>query len=171
MKQAGGDARRDVTAGVGGDLLVALAFVRALARLEISDLEAVGRAWRSAVGDDPPGWFGAEGSVAHAVIVTQREAEQAIVIQAVTEMVCGCGWWRLDRPAGADGYAMTGASVQYAATLSAIALLVRDFVPADYVALLYCPFAALIPVADLLVGVPDRDEGALPVGDGSGEPQ
>jgi len=44
---------------------------------------------------------------------------------------------------------LTEAGVQYAATLAAIALLVRDVVPAADVELIYGPFASLIPLAEV----------------------
>ena len=132
-----------------GDLAAALAFVHRLARLDVGDLEVVGRRWRAAVTDDATAWFTAEGAVGQAMRETRRQAAQEVVIEDLTDVVRRGGWWRLDHLAGAGAQGLTEAGVQYAATLAAIALLVRDVVPAADVELIYGPFASLIPLAEV----------------------
>jgi hypothetical protein len=128
---------------------VAMAFVRRLRRLDVGHLEAVGRAWRTIVANDPPGWFAAESAIGRAVRSTDRQQAQEAVLVELTEVVRRRGWWRLDHLTSPDGQGLTEAGVQYAATLAAIALLVRDVAPAQDVELIYGPFAALIPAAEL----------------------
>src|SRR5687768_2810640 len=147
MTRGGGEA--DVGASRDGDVAAAMAFVHRLARLDFGDLEAVGRAWRTIVAHDPPGWFAAEGAVGRAVRMTQRQPEQEAVLAELTEVVRRGGWWRLDHLAGAGSEGLTETGIQYAATLAAIAMLVRDVVAAQDAELIHGPFAALIPAAEL----------------------
>ena len=139
---------RSVSAG-GQAGEAALAFVRRLRRLDVGHLEAVGRAWRTIVANDPPGWFAAESAIGRAVRATDRRQAQENLLAELTEVVRRRGWWRLDHLTGPDGQGLTEAGVQYAATLAAIALLVRDVAPAQDVELIYGPFAAFIPAAEL----------------------
>ena len=128
---------------VDGELGEALAFVRRLERLDVAALEEVGRRWRDTVADDPPAWFAAEGAVGRAVRATRRQLAQETVLETLAEVVKRRGWWRLDRVEGDDGQGLTEAGVQYAATLAAIAFLVREVVPAADFELIHGPFAAL----------------------------
>jgi len=144
-----GSGGADVIRSSDPDLAAALTFVHRLARLDLSDLEAVGRAWRMIVAADPRGWFAAEGAVGRAVRATRRQAAQEAVLVELTEVVQRRGWWRLDHLAGFERQGLTEAGIQYAATLAAIALLVRDVVPAQDVELIYGPFMGLIPSAEL----------------------
>src|SRR4051794_33754809 len=103
-----GDKRRGaVGADSNGDLPRAMAFVQRLGALDVADLEAVGRAWRTVVADGPADWFAAEGAVGRAVRQTQRQSEQELLLEALVDVVRRRGWWRLDHIAGADGRGLT----------------------------------------------------------------
>ena len=127
----------------------AVIFVRRLGSLDVTDLEAVAHVWRRAIAEDPAGWFASESAAARAVRAAGRERDQEAVIAALSDVVRRRGWWRLDYPDGATRAGFTEASVQYAATLAAIALVVRDVLPAQDLELIYAPFAALIPLSEL----------------------
>jgi len=73
---------------------------------------------------------------------------QESLLEELSEVVRRRGWWRLDRVESAEGQGLTEAGVQYAATLAAIALLVRDVVPAGEFALIYSPFAPIVPIPE-----------------------
>jgi hypothetical protein len=136
-----------------GELANARAFVERLGQLDVAQLEVVGRTWRSIVAVDPPAWFAAEGSVGLAIQTTGRQLMQESLLEELSDVVRRRGWWRLDRIESPEGQALTEAGVQYAATLAAIALLVRDVVPAPEFELIYSPFVPVLPV-------PDTDERA-----------
>jgi len=134
---------------VGRDELAnALTFVRRLGQLDLADLEVIGRTWRTIVAEDPPTWFAAEGSVGLALRTTGRQLAQESLLEELSEVVRRRGWWRLDRIESAEGQGLTEAGVQYAATLAAIALLVRDIVPTQEFELIYSPFARVIPAPE-----------------------
>ena len=135
-----------MNAAVRGDLAQAMAFVHRLAQLDVADLEVVGRTWRRIVSEDPPAWFAAEGAVGQAVRATGRQLAQEALLEQLTDVVRRRGWWRLDRVEAAEGQGLTEAGVQYAATLAAIAFLVRDVVPAQDFELIYSPFLELVPI-------------------------
>jgi hypothetical protein len=138
----------DVSAAGRGELANALAFVDRLGRLDIAELEVVGRTWRTIVAADPPTWFAAEGSVGHAIRTTGRQFMQESLLEALSDVVRRRGWWRLDRVESAEGQGLTEAGIQYAATLAAIALLVRDVVPAREFELIYSPFVPVVPLPE-----------------------
>ena len=130
------------------ELATAHAFVHRLGQLDLAELAGIGRTWRSIVAEDPPMWFAAEGSVGLAVRTTGRQLAQESLLEEFSEVVRRRGWWRLDRIESAEGQGLTEAGVQYAATLAAIALLVRDVVPGREFELIYSPFARVIPLAE-----------------------
>jgi hypothetical protein len=138
----------DVSAAGRSELANARAFVERLGQLDIAELEVVGRTWRTVVAADPPAWFAAEGSVGHAVRTTGRQLMQESLLEEFSDVVRRRGWWRLDRIESPEGQALTEAGVQYAATLAAIALLVRDVVPAREFELIYSPFVPVVPVPE-----------------------
>jgi hypothetical protein len=146
----------DVTAAGRGDLANAMAFVNRLGQLDVAELAVVGRTWRTIVAADPPAWFAAEGSVGHAVRATGRQLMQESLLEELSDVVRRRGWWRLDRIESPEGQALTEAGVQYAATLAAIAVLVRDVVPAGEFELIYSPFMPVVPVPETDERV-DRD--------------
>jgi hypothetical protein len=127
----------------------AMIFGRRLGSLDVTDLEAVAQVWRRAIAEDPRGWFASESAAAHVVRAAGRERDQEAVIAALIDVVRRRGWGRLDYPDGATRPGFTEESVQYTATLAAIALVVRDVLPAQDLELIYAPFAALIPLSEV----------------------
>jgi len=123
----------------------AVAFVHQLARLDVDDLEAVGRRWRHTVTTNPSGWFAAESAVGRAVHATGRRMAQESLLEALSDVAKRRGWWRIDRIQTTDGRGLTEAAVQYAATLAVIALLVRDVLSPGHFELVYGPFTPILP--------------------------
>jgi len=132
-----------------GDTDAATEFIRHLARLDVNDLEAIGRRWRHTVTTDPSGWFAAESAVGRAVHATGRKMAQESLLEALSDVAKRRGWWRIDRIQTTDGRGLTEAAVQYAATLAVIALLVRDVIAAAEFEVVYAPFAPALPLAEL----------------------
>jgi hypothetical protein len=134
-------------------------FVGRLAQLDPEAVYASVQAWRETMREDVGAWFAAEEAVARAVVASGRHDEQRPLLMYVAEAFAYGVWYG----AGYGGRARltlgesapelrvraTEASGQYLATVAMLALLVRDHLePAEF-ALLYRPFAALIPADDL----------------------
>jgi hypothetical protein len=127
-------------------------FVERVLHLDAEAARAAIQAWHLAMRSESGAWFAAEQAAAHAVLATGRSAEQETLLDNIADFVRRV-WY-----AGAIGQppqtperrvGATEASAQYVATVAMLALLVRDHLPATQFAVLYRPFATLIPADDL----------------------
>ena len=126
-------------------------FVARVAKLDFDDVRGFIRGWHRVVGTDAEAWFAAEAAIAAAVLRSGRQGEQRQLLVRVADVFTHAVWYRLAR-AGLTPESRIGAteaSGQYAATLAMLALLTRDQLSERDFALVYAPFAALIPVEEL----------------------
>jgi hypothetical protein len=149
----GGTSADDAPAAHGSP--AALRFVGRLALLDHEAVRDAVVAWRESMRDDASAWFAAEEAVARAVVTSGRHHEQRPLLIPLAEAFAYSVWYR-GRPQLTLGESApelrvhaTEASGQYLGTLAMLALLVRDHLDAATFDLLYRPFAALIPAADL----------------------
>jgi pyruvate/2-oxoglutarate dehydrogenase complex dihydrolipoamide acyltransferase (E2) component len=131
-------------------------FVGRLARLDHEDAAASIRTWREAMREDGDTWFAAEEAAARALVASGRHAAQKPLLIYIADAFAHRVWYR-GRTYLASGTAAaelrvgaTEASGQYVATVAMLALLVRDHLDPRAFDVLYRPFAALIPAADLV---------------------
>ncbi len=130
-------------------------FVGRLARLDHDAVSASIWTWREAMRTEGGAWFAAEEAIARAVVASGRHAEQKPLLIYTAEAFAHRVWYRsLAHVApGASAAELrvgaTEASGQYVATVAMLALLVRDHLDPRAFELLYRPFAALIPAAEL----------------------
>jgi hypothetical protein len=133
----------------------ALRFIGRLAQLDHAAVHATIETWREAMRTDSRAWFAAEEAVARAVVASGRQVEQRPLLGHVADAFAYRVWYRDASSYGPGLLAPevriqgTEASGQYVGTLAMLALLVRDQVDPAAFELLYRPFAALIPVAEL----------------------
>jgi hypothetical protein len=121
-----------------------------IGRLAQVDLETLGQAiqtWRGAVANHGTAWYAAEGAVAVAMERTGRHDQQRALLRHIGELFLSRSWFTAAAP-GARIYAAEPAA-QYVATLAMLALLVRDSMRSNEFALLYSPFARIIPLHEL----------------------
>lgn len=136
----------------------ALKFVGRLAQLDLDGVRTAMDAWRDTMRHNSAAWFAAEEALAHAVVRSGRRGEQEPLLIHVAEAFTRLVWYgqraRADHERGAPAPEMraggTEATGQYLATLAMLALLVRDHLEDATFALLYRPFAALVPPAQLV---------------------
>ncbi len=127
-----------------------LNFVGRLARLDLAAVRGAVEAWRHALREDADAWFAAEEAVAAAVAASGRRDEQKPLLLHVAEAFAYAVWYRGGEvEAPETRVRSTEASGQYLATLAALALLVRDRLGAREFAVLYGPFASLIPADEV----------------------
>jgi len=137
-------------AGQGRD--AAGRFVGRLAQLDVGAVSASVQAWRESMREASGAWFAAEEAVAGALVASARQQEQRPLLMHVAEAFAHRVWYggrvrlTLGEAAPELQVRATEASGQYLATLAMLALLVRDHLDAPTFAVLYRPFAALIPV-------------------------
>ena len=131
----------------------ALKFVGRLAQLDLDAVCAVVASWHQTMRVETDAWFAAEEAVGEAIVASGRRAEQEPLLLYVAQAFARAVWYGPDgrravvapeRRVGA-----TEATGQYLATLAMLALLVRDHLEAATFDLLYRPFAAHIPPAEL----------------------
>ena len=139
----------------------ALKFIGRLALLDHGGVTSSIRSWHALMRHESEAWFTAEEAVARAVVDSGRHGMQQPLLMHVAEAFAYRVWYR-GQPDPASGAAAPGApapelrvqateaSGQYVATVAMLALLVRDHLDASTFALLYRPFADLIPVAELV---------------------
>lgn len=128
-------------------LAMAGKFVGRFSQLALADLRAPIERWRRAVSLASTQWFAAESAVATAMRATGRHAEQEILLEQLLLAMRHAGWMR--RSDALEVVGASEASLQYTATLALLALLLRDRLTAREFALLYSPFASLIPPEEL----------------------
>jgi hypothetical protein len=140
-----------VAYGVGA----ALGFVERLARVDHAAVRDAVAAWRESMRHDAEAWFAAEEAVARAVVASGRQHQQRPLLIHVADVFAHQVWDGGGPPLAPDGAApelrvqATEASGQYLGMLAMLALLVGDHLEPATFALLYRPFAALVPPADL----------------------
>jgi hypothetical protein len=133
-------------------------FVGRLAQLDPDAVSAGVRAWRESMREESGAWFAAEEAVAHAVVASGRHDEQRPLLMYVAESFAYRVWYggrarlTLGESAPEIRVGATEASGQYLATLAMLALLVRDHLEPATFEILYRPFAALIPVVEIVRG-------------------
>lgn len=135
--------RRAVMAG----LAPASKFLGRLAQLDLETLGRAIHAWHRVATDEATAWYEAEAAVADAVERTRRYAEQEMLLRHMATLFLSRIWFREAAP-GARIRAAEPAG-QYVATLSMLALLVRDGLHEQQFALLYAPFVDIIPLEQL----------------------
>jgi hypothetical protein len=133
---------------------VAWEFVGRVSELDADAVRAAVQAWHQVMRAESDAWFAAERAAGHAVLAAGRAPEQEVLLDRLAECVLRRVWYRdgggglppgtPERRVGA-----TEASGQYVATVAMLGLLVRDHLGAAEFELLYGPFAALIPLAEL----------------------
>lgn len=124
--------------------LAARKFLGRLAQLGLDDLGATVRRWHGLVGTR---WFDAEAALTQAMHETDRYAQQESWLGELAAIFQRRPWFSRSMP-GID-IGASDASSQYVATIAMLALLVRDQMSAADFALLYEPFAAVIPIEAL----------------------
>jgi hypothetical protein len=128
-------------------------FVGRVSRLDLAGVRALAEAWQQLMRIGSDAWFAAERSVARAVWTSGRLADQDVMLEQMGECFRTAVWYR--RPSGVPlgpaeaRVGTTEATAQYVATTAMLALLVRDHVDSAEFAILYRPFATLIPDAEL----------------------
>ena len=140
---------QEVRSGAG--VAAANAFVARVAELDHDGVRTFIRGWHRVVGADAEAWFDAEAAVAAAVVRSGRQADQRPLLVRIADVFTNAVWYRLARarvtPEAHIG--ATEASGQYSATLAMLALLARDHLAEHHFALVYLPFASLIPAEEL----------------------
>jgi hypothetical protein len=131
-------------------------FVGRVAQLDPDAVRAAVATWRESMRHDLEAWFAAEEAVARAVVAAGRHHEQRPLLMHLAEAFAHYVWYGSGRPRLTPGDAApelraqaTEASGQYLGTLAMLALLVRDHLAPEAFALLYRPFAILVPLAAL----------------------
>jgi hypothetical protein len=144
----GGDPR------VGGPI-AARKFIGRAAQLDLDTLRDAVETWRRTMRDQGAAWFAAEETVGAAVVAAGLRGEQrqllADVADAFRELVwygSGGGHTRAAVTAEVRVHATEG-SGQYLGVVAMLAVLVRDRLSEETFELLYRPFAAAIPPAEL----------------------
>jgi hypothetical protein len=122
-------------------------FIGRFSQLALADLRVPIERWRRTVSLASSQWFGAESALSDAMLATGRHAEQEILLEQLLLAMRRAGWMR--RSEALEVVGASEASVQYTASLAVLALLVRDRLGAREFALLYSPFAPLIPLEEL----------------------
>jgi hypothetical protein len=128
-------------------------FVGRVSQLDAEAVRVAVEMWRQVMRSESDAWFAAERAAAHAVLASSRSPEQKVLVGTLAECVLSRVWYRggsgnppktPERRVGA-----TEASGQYVATVAMLAILVRDHLAATDFALLYRPFATVIPLDGL----------------------
>lgn len=131
----------------------ALKFVGRLAQLDLDAVCAVVASWHQTMRAETDAWFAAEEALGEAVVASGRRAEQEPLLMHVAQAFARAVWYgpegRRAAPAPERRVGATEATGQYLATLAMLALLTRDHIEATTFDLLYRPFAAHIPPAEL----------------------
>jgi hypothetical protein len=125
-------------------------FVGRVSQLDAAAVRAAVHAWREAMRAESDAWFAAERAVADAVVTAGRTAEQEVLLGHLADAVLRSVWYRCgigQTPEARVG--ATEASGQYIGSIAMLALLVRDHLGAAEFALLYRPFARVIPIDEL----------------------
>jgi hypothetical protein len=128
-------------------VVVAAKFLGRLAQLDLPAFGEAIREWRHAVVTAGDSWFAAERAVARGIAASDRYAEQEVMLGHITQLFRDGPWFKPRMPGVNVG--AVEPSAQYVATTTMLALLVRDQIDAHELELLYRPFAALIPIAEL----------------------
>ena len=133
---------------------VARKFVGQLAQLDLDAVRAAVASWHQTMRAEPQAWFAAEAALGQAVVTSGRRGAQEPLLMEVAQAFARAVWYGPEarRAQALAPELRTGASEatgQYLATLAMLALLVRDHLEAATFALLYRPFAAIIPPAAL----------------------
>jgi hypothetical protein len=144
-------ARRPNSTEVAG-ARAAAKFVGRASQLSVGDIRAAVQSWHGTMRARSDPWFAAERAAAHAVLVSGRTTDQEVLLGHIADGFRRL-WYRGARgepPTTPESRIdATEASGQYVSTVAMIAVLVRDRIGAAEFALLYEPFASLIPVDEL----------------------
>ena len=127
----------------------AAGFVARLAELDVAAVRAFVHEWHRVVSADADNWFAAEAALGAAVVRSGRRVEQLVLLRAIAETFTNLVWYRRSAATPELAVGATEPSGQYAATLAMLALLVRDHLDEREFALVYAPFARLIPAEEL----------------------
>jgi len=133
--------------------IAAAKFVGRVAQVEVAGIRDVVDTWHRSMRDGADAWFAAEHAVARAVLDAARSAEQAALVEHMTEAFRRAAWsrstGRLPRGAPEPRGGTIEATGQYLATVAMLALLARDHLDPRAFDLLYHPFASQIPASEL----------------------
>jgi hypothetical protein len=147
--------RAGAGAGASGPA-AARRFVGRLALLDREALCAALDAWRELMRAESATWFAAEAAAARAVAAAGRHDDQRPLLvhlsDAFARLVWSGGWPPAPGGLGAAPERRARGSEAgglYVATVAMLAVLVRDHLDAATFALLYAPFATLVPPAEL----------------------
>jgi hypothetical protein len=141
-------------AGGRGGLGAALKFVGRVSQLDLDAVAGALASWRQTMRTDAGGWFAAEEAVARAVVSSGRHADQKPLLMHMADAFAHLVWYggrarREHAPPPELHVRGSEASGQYLATLTMLALLVRDHLEPATFTLLYQPFAPHIPLDEL----------------------
>jgi hypothetical protein len=132
---------------------VASTFVGRVSQLSVEAVRAAVQAWHDVMRVESDAWFAAEQAAGQAVLAAARSGVQEVLLDRIAECVLRGVWYRDAnmQPQGTpeNRVGATEASGQYVATVAMLALLVRDRLAPSAFALLYRPFATVIPVEEL----------------------
>lgn len=148
-RTSGGEIEVGLAPGPRG-VPAAAKFVGRVSQLDAAAVRAAVEGWREVMRAESEAWFAAERAAAHAVLDAGRTAEQQVMLGHLSDAVLRTVWYRAgvgQTPEARVG--ATEASGQYIASVAMLALLVRDHLSAGEFALLYRPFAGVVPVDEL----------------------
>ena len=122
-------------------------FFSRLEAMRFEELKEVVDCWRSVVGEE---WHRAEDALAQAISRAGRHDEQWRIQEQVFELFRNGPWFKASYPGSL--ISATEASAQYLVSTALFALLVADELRPSEVAVLYAPFAGVIPPEALGLG-------------------
>ena len=129
-------------------LIPASKFIGRLALLDLDQLGEAIQRWHRTAAEHGDAWFVAEAAVADGVERTRRHTEQSVLLRHMGNLFLSKSWFTAAAP-GARIRAAEPAG-QYVATLAMLAILVRDGITPAQFDLVYHPFHAIIPLAELV---------------------
>ena len=148
----------DPSAGPNAGPSAARKFVGRLAQLDVAAARTAVADWHQTMRAEPEAWFAAEEALGQAVVTSGRRAAQEPLLMDVAQAFARAVWYGAEArgahapvpvPAPELRVRASEAAGQYLATVAMLAVLVRDHLDPATFALLYRPFALLIPPAAL----------------------